>query len=50
MSKAKHLELSSVSMSFPVKGGEFLALDDVNLAMDALADGTAVRQVLHPHG
>jgi len=27
-----------------------MPLDDVNLAMDALADGTAVRQVLHPHG
>jgi alcohol dehydrogenase len=27
-----------------------LSLDDVNVAMDALADGAAVRQVLLPHG
>lgn len=31
MTHKTHLELSNISMSFPIKGGEFLALEDVNL-------------------
>ncbi len=44
MSKHNHLELSSVSMSFPVKGGEFLALDNVNLK---IAEGEFVSLIGH---
>lgn len=39
-----HLELSSVSMSFPVKGGEFVALADVNLKV---AEGEFVSLIGH---
>lgn len=31
MSNKPHLELSDIGMSFPVKGGDFVALDEVNL-------------------
>ena len=31
MTNKTHLELSNISMSFPIKGGEFVALEDVSL-------------------